>query len=81
MYNLSLIIRKIQLFYTYFFILYSIFLSSPIIEFPLEFKFQFGYQHIFFLHIFFILSQNAHKEKPQHDAYSILVSFILTNHP
>ena len=54
MYNLSLIIRKIQLFYTYFFILYSIFLSSPIIEFPSEFKFQFGYQHIFFLHIFFI---------------------------
>jgi hypothetical protein len=27
------------------------------------------------------LSQNAHKAKPQHDAYSVLVSFILTNHP
>jgi hypothetical protein len=26
------------------------------------------------------LSQNAHKIKPQHDAYSILVPFILTNH-
>jgi hypothetical protein len=27
----------------------------------------------------FILSQNAHKMKPRHDAYSILVSFILIN--
>jgi hypothetical protein len=51
-----------------------------ILEFPLGFKFQFGYQHISF-YIIFILSQNAHKIKPQHDAYSILVSFILTNHP
>jgi hypothetical protein len=26
------------------------------------------------------LSQNAHNIKSQHDAYSILVPFILTNH-
>jgi hypothetical protein len=67
----------------FLFIFFPIFLfsfSSQFIEFPLELKFQFGYQHISF-YIIFILSQNAHKAKPQHDAYSILVSFILTNHP
>jgi hypothetical protein len=34
-----------------------------------------------FLPPFFILSQNTHKAKLQHDAHSLLVSFILTNHP
>jgi hypothetical protein len=73
---------KLVSLFVYLFSLYVIVFSffSQIIEFPLEFKFQFVYQHISF-YIIFILSQNAHKEKPQHDAYYILVSFILTNHP
>jgi hypothetical protein len=33
--------------------------------------------NIFLFYFIFMLSQNAHKIKPQHDAYSIFVSFVL----
>jgi hypothetical protein len=66
------------------FILYRIiFISSYLflnfLGFPLELKFQFKYPQISF-YIIFTLSQNAHTIKPQHDAYSILVSFVFILH-
>jgi hypothetical protein len=74
-----MILRHKQYYFGDIFI-YIIFISFLflilILDFPLGFKFYFGYYHIYF-YLIFILSQNAHKIKTQHDAYFSGITFIL----
>ena len=70
---------KVQLF-LYIFLYFVQHFSYSSLNPNLQVRIKLQIWILIFFYITFILSQNAHTIKPQHDAYSILVSFILINH-